>query len=86
MATVYQKCKTDRRSPHHPCARTRCGHPWSVRYRAPDDREKQRTFEQKTQAEAFRDRLTRDRYEGLYLDPKRGEITVREYATDWLAR
>lgn len=86
VATVYRKCKSDKRNANYPCTKTRCGHQWSVRYRARDGREKQRTFELKTQAEAFRDRLTRDRYEGLYLDPKRGEITVRAYATDWLER
>lgn len=38
--------------------------------------------------EAFAAKLQHDRYEGLYLylDPRRGEITLRTYATDWLER
>lgn len=89
MATVYQRCKTDKRSVHFPCGTTRCGHPWTVRYResagsaAP---ERQKSFGKRTEAEAFAAKLHHDRYEGLYLDPKRGEILLRDYAAEWLER
>ncbi|WP_338672659.1 site-specific integrase [Streptomyces sp. SCSIO 30461] len=88
MATVYQRCKSDKRNSNYPCTKDRCGHPWTVRYREPGTArtERQPSFEKKTQAEAFAARLDRDKYEGFYLDPKRGDIPLHEYATDWLAR
>lgn len=88
MATVYQRCKSDKRNSNYPCTRDRCGHPWTVRYREPGDSraERQPSFEKKTQADAFAQRLERDKYEGYYLDPQRGDIPLREYAPDWLAR
>ncbi|MHB6909459.1 tyrosine-type recombinase/integrase [Streptomyces sp. DB-54] len=86
MATVYQRCKSDKRNVNYPCEKSRCGHPWTVRYREPGGAERQPSFEKKSQADAFADRLQRDKYEGLYLDPKRGEITLRAYAAEWLER
>ncbi|MGH4033983.1 tyrosine-type recombinase/integrase [Actinomycetota bacterium Odt1-20B] len=88
VATVYQRCKSDKRNPNYPCTKDRCGHPWTVRYREPGTTraERQPSFEKKTQAEAFASGLERDKYEGFYLDPKRGDVLLREYAVDWLAR
>lgn len=88
MATVYQRCKSDKRNSNYPCKRDRCGHPWTVRYRerGGSRAERQPSFEKKTQADAFAARLERDKYEGYYLDPQRGDIPLREYAPDWLAR
>ncbi|MFJ5952539.1 tyrosine-type recombinase/integrase [Streptomyces noursei] len=86
MATVYQRCKSDKRNVNYPCTKPRCGHPWTVRYREPAGAERQPSFEKKSQADAFADRLQHDKYEGLYLDPKRGEVTLRAYAAEWLER
>ncbi|WP_274913547.1 tyrosine-type recombinase/integrase [Streptomyces sp. WZ-12] len=86
MATVYQRCKSDKRNVNYPCTKPRCGHAWTVRYREPGGAERQPSFEKKSQADAFADRLQHDKYEGLYLDPKRGEITLRAYAAEWLER
>lgn len=89
MATVYQRCKTDKRSVHYLCDTPRCGHPWTVRYREIGGRgapERQKSFDKKSQAEAFAAKLHHDKYEGLYLDPKRGEILLRDYADEWLQR
>lgn len=88
MATVYQRCKSDKRNSNYPCTQIRCGHPWTVRYREPFGAraERQPSFEKKNQADAFAQRLDRDKYEGFYLDPKRGDIPLREYAPDWLDR
>ncbi|WP_327704711.1 site-specific integrase [Streptomyces decoyicus] len=88
MATVYQRCKSDKRNSNYPCIQGRCGHPWTVRYREPFGAraERQSSFEKKSQADTFAQRLERDKYEGFYLDPKRGDILLREYAPDWLAR
>ncbi|MFJ6695765.1 tyrosine-type recombinase/integrase [Streptomyces sp. NPDC091272] len=88
MATVYQRCKSDKRNANYPCNTPRCGHPWTVRYREPGGTraERQPTFEKKTQAGAFAARLERDKYEGYFLDPKRGDIPLHAYAPDWLER
>ncbi|MFE6690050.1 tyrosine-type recombinase/integrase [Streptomyces sp. NPDC057743] len=86
MATVYQRCKSDKRNVNYPCTQPQCGHAWTVRYREPGGAERQPSFEKKSQADAFADRLQHDKYEGLYLDPKRGEITLRAYVAEWLER
>jgi integrase len=89
VATVYQRCKKDKRSVHYLCGTARCGHPWTVRYRETgghDAPERQKSFAKRVEAEAFAAKLHHDRYEGLYLDPKRGEILLRDYAGDWLNR
>ncbi|MEU2862652.1 tyrosine-type recombinase/integrase [Streptomyces mirabilis] len=88
MATVYQRCKNDKRNANYPCTQPRCAHPWTVRYREPGGTraERQPSFEKKSQADAFAARLASDKYEGFYLDPKRGDITLRAYAADWLER
>ncbi|MFG2251611.1 tyrosine-type recombinase/integrase [Streptomyces mirabilis] len=88
MATVYQRCKSDKRNANYPCTQLRCAHPWTVRYREPGGTraERQPSFEKKSQADAFAARLESDKYEGFYLDPKRGDITLRAYAADWLER
>lgn len=86
MATVYQRCKSDKRSVHYPCTIPRCGHAWTVRYREPGGAERQPSFEKKPQADAFAAKLEHDKYEGLYLDPKRGEITLADYCAEWLER
>ncbi|MER6358850.1 tyrosine-type recombinase/integrase [Streptomyces sp. NPDC001634] len=64
----------------------RCGHAWTVRYRKPSGAERQQSFEKKPQADAFAAKLEHDKYEGLYLDPRRGEITLAAYCAEWLER
>ncbi|AQA13765.1 hypothetical protein BV401_28405 [Streptomyces malaysiensis subsp. malaysiensis] len=89
MATVYQRCKSDKRSVYYLCEKLRCGHAWTVRYREPGGagaRERLQSFEKKSQADAFAAKLRHDKYDGIYLDPKRGEITLRAYSTEWLQR
>ena len=86
MATVYQRCKSDKRNVHYPCTIPRCGHPWTVRYRAPGGAERQPSFDKKPLADGFAARLDHDKYEGLYLDPKRGETTLAAYCDEWLER
>ncbi|MFI8879502.1 tyrosine-type recombinase/integrase [Streptomyces sp. NPDC055243] len=86
---VYQRCRSDKRSPHYSCQRTRCGHSWTVRYREPRSaggRQRERSFDLKWQADAYAARLQRDKYEGLFLDPRRGQIPLGAYAKQWLER
>lgn len=58
---------------------------WRARYRGPDGGERSRHFARKADAERWaRDELAKlDR--GEWTDPKRGQITVGEYAQEWLA-
>jgi integrase len=72
MASVFQKCKTDKRNPHYPCEKTRCGHPWTVRYREPGGRgarQREKTFEKKAEADKFHVKVERDKDLGSYIDP-----------------
>ncbi|MGW1817092.1 site-specific integrase [uncultured Streptomyces sp.] len=89
MATVFQRCKTDERSPLFPCERVRCGHDWTVRYREPGGRtggQREASFSKKTTADNFASKVENDKSVGTYIDPNAGKITVRAYAEDWLNR
>lgn len=83
MAKVFQKCKED----DPPCASTRCGHPWTVRYREPGGRtgrQREKSFPRKKEADAFSVKVENDKNEGVYLDPNRGAISLRAWIEIWL--
>ncbi|MFM9441807.1 tyrosine-type recombinase/integrase [Streptomyces acidiscabies] len=87
MATVFQKCKTDEQNKNYPCEGTRCGHPWTVRYREPggrSGRQREKSFPLKKQAEAHGNQMENDKSAGVYLDPDRGKITVKAWWDEWL--
>lgn len=90
MATVFQKCKTEPTNKYYPCEKTRCGHNWTVRYREPGGRtarQREKTFAKKTGpdgADAFASKVEHDKGMGVYLDPKRGDITLRAWSKEWL--
>ncbi|MFF3691993.1 tyrosine-type recombinase/integrase [Streptomyces sp. NPDC002221] len=89
MATVFQRCKTDKRNKNYPCEKTRCGHEWTVRYREPGGRtgrQREETFRTKTLAEAHGTKMESDKDQGVYIDPNAGKISLRAYAEDWLER
>lgn len=89
MATVFQRCKTDKRSPLYPCDKVRCGHDWTVRYREPGGRtarQREESFIKKTAADNFANKMENDKSVGTYIDPNAGKITVRAYVEDWLSR
>ncbi|MGW4162476.1 tyrosine-type recombinase/integrase [Streptomyces sp. NPDC004788] len=72
MARVFQKCKEDSRNACYPCDQTRCGHPWTVRYREPGGRvgrQREKTFEKKGQADAFAAKVEREKDLGTYIAP-----------------
>lgn len=60
--------------------------PWRARYRAPDGRQRSRSFRRKIDAERWlRDQLAAiDR--GAWVDPHAGQTTVEEWAELWMAR
>ncbi|WP_405792544.1 site-specific integrase [Streptomyces sp. NBC_00029] len=69
---MLQKCKDDPRNVHYPCGQTRCGHPWTVRYREPGGRaggQREKSFEKKGQADAFATKVERDKDLGTYIAP-----------------
>ncbi|MCZ0970991.1 tyrosine-type recombinase/integrase [Streptomyces albulus] len=89
MASVFQRCRIDKRSKLYPCEKPRCGHPWTVRYREPGGqtgRQREVSFPTKTPARQFAARVEHLKSQGLFLGPKRGAVTVRAYAADWLER
>ncbi|MFF6847969.1 tyrosine-type recombinase/integrase [Streptomyces antimycoticus] len=89
MATVFQRCKTDKRNRYFPCEKVRCGHDWTVRYREPGgrtSRQREETFKKKSLAEAHGAKMESDKVQGAYIDPDAGKITVRAYVEDWLER
>lgn len=59
--------------------------PWRARFRAPDGRERSKSFRRKVDAERWlRDQEGRaDR--GLWLDPDAGKVALADYAESWLA-
>ncbi|WP_432160452.1 tyrosine-type recombinase/integrase [Streptomyces sp. NRRL F-5630] len=89
MATVFQKCKTDDKNRNYPCEKTRCGHPWTVRYREPggrSGRQRERTFPTKREADDHGVEMENAKREGTYLDPRRGAVPLRTYAEAWFER
>ncbi|WP_434595940.1 tyrosine-type recombinase/integrase [Streptomyces sp. A5-4] len=89
MATVFQRCKTDKRNKNYPCEKIRCGHEWTVRFREPGGRtgrQREETFPKKTQAEAHGIKMEADKDQGVYIDPNAGKISLRVYVDDWLER
>ncbi|MFJ8471512.1 tyrosine-type recombinase/integrase [Kitasatospora sp. NPDC094011] len=86
MATTFQKCKTDRTDP---CTKTRCGHPWTVRFREPGGRagrQREKTFPTKKEADNFGIKVENDKRERVYIDPTAGAIPVHVFAREWLKR
>lgn len=58
---------------------------WRARWRGPDGRERARVFDTKREARAWEDEQRRDVRRGSWVDPAGGQVTVRVYATRWLA-
>ncbi|MFF0700172.1 tyrosine-type recombinase/integrase [Streptomyces tendae] len=72
MARVFQKCKEDEKSRHYPCVGSRCGHPWTVRYREPGGRggrQREKSFEKKGFADQFAAKIEREKDLGTYIAP-----------------
>jgi integrase len=66
----------------------KCEHSWTVRFREPGGRagrQRERSFKLKKDADAFNAKVESDKNQGVYLDPVRGSITVRQYVDEWLS-
>ncbi len=60
---------------------------YRVRYTDPDGRERSKSFpdRDKRAAEAFLVTVEADKLRGSYIDPQAGRISLRRYASEWLA-
>ena len=56
---------------------------WRARYRDETGREHARHFARKTDAQRWLDEVTAAVVTGLYVDPRSGRVTFREYAEQW---
>ncbi len=58
---------------------------WQVRYRNPEGKSRNRSFERQVDADRFMASISVDLHRGTYIDPKSGSILFEELATKWLA-
>lgn len=61
------------------------GHVWRARYRTPTGAERSRTFSRKVDAERFLASVENAKAAGSYVDPTLAQLTVGEWADQWLA-
>ncbi|MFD5205733.1 tyrosine-type recombinase/integrase [Streptomyces anulatus] len=64
------------------------GKRWVVRYREPGGRtarQREKSFDRRRDAVDFATKVEGDKRENLYVDPNAGKVSLRTYATDWLA-
>ena len=64
---------------------TSAGTAYRVRWRDPSGREVSRQFPTLARARAHKAIVETELLRGSYVDPKRGKVTLGEYATEWLA-
>ncbi|HWG64235.1 MAG TPA: tyrosine-type recombinase/integrase [Streptosporangiaceae bacterium] len=60
------------------------GKPWTVRYWH-DAKQRERSFRTSREANDFKAKFENDSREQIYIDPKLGSVTFREYSDAWLA-
>lgn len=58
---------------------------WRARYRDADDREHARHFARKADAELWLAQVRADQLRGTYVDPRAGQISLKEFSDQWLA-
>ncbi len=61
------------------------GRGWRVRYRAPDNRERSKSFRRKVDAERFAVAMESAKLRGEWVDPALGRRTFGSYADEWLS-
>lgn len=57
---------------------------WYARYRAPDGRQKTRTFDRKVDAERYLTSVESAKLTGSYIDPNRSRVTLGTWADRWI--
>ena len=63
----------------------RRGSAWQATYRAPDGRERTRTYAKKVDAQRWVDTAEADKARGEWIDPKAARVTFGDYARTWAA-
>jgi integrase len=58
---------------------------YTVRWRDPDGRQREKTFRLKGDASDFSSQVEADKSRGTYRDPDAGRITFKQYAERWMA-
>lgn len=58
---------------------------WQATYRGPDDKERQRTFDRKVEAQTWLDTARGDIARGAYIDPLAGRQKFSAFAEEWAA-
>jgi hypothetical protein len=58
---------------------------WRAHYRAPDGRQRNKSFPRKVDAERFLTTLEHSKLIGAYVDPALGRVTVGDWSNRWLA-
>jgi integrase len=58
---------------------------YRVRYRAPDGRERYRSYERKTDADRFAAEVQTSMGRGEWIDPRNGRVTFERWSERWLA-
>lgn len=61
------------------------GFVWRAHYRAPNGKQRNRTFARKVDAERFLTTIENSKLTGAYIDPSLSRLTVGEWAERWLA-
>jgi len=61
------------------------GKRWKARYLDTEGAERSKAFARKQDAEKFLTEVEADIMRGTYLDPDAGRVTLRKYATEWMA-
>ncbi|MCX5426883.1 site-specific integrase [Streptomyces sp. NBC_00257] len=65
------------------------GKRWTVRYREPGGRtarQREKSLDRKKDAVDFATKVENDKRENIYVDPSAGKVSLRSYASDWLAQ
>lgn len=88
MASVDDRWFVQRTMPDGTVQRERSerhgmGKRWQVRWRDQQNVPRKRSFDRKSDADREAARITTELARGTYIDPKAGEITVRDYADRW---
>lgn len=87
MASVFQPCKTETKDKFYPCAKARCGHKWTVRWREPGGRQggqREKSFALKGDADALAIKVEHSKVTRTYLDPSLGKVLVKVFALEWV--
>lgn len=77
LAKVLKKCECGNKG--------KCSHSWTVRYKNPEGRQKEKSFPNKPAANAFAVEVESSKNRGTYVDLARGKMTFKEFSKEWMS-